>query len=310
MLRTEVAASLRGAGGARIVGYPVTITGTIGEISMFRAIALSTLLLLPMNAMAVEVPWQGRLTDANGEPLTGSYDLTVRLYPQVEDGTASWTGTFPSTQVADGFVALRLGSTEALDPSEFAGSGSLWVEIEVGSTVLEPRQEIGVVPRAATADRIRGGVTTLGLTRFENTTRTNTPPSANINDKEVVWTVQVDRESPTSSLRVEGQFPTFRSTQNACNNFVRINGHIERAGFGYNEGVDTSSLTAQQADVWFTPAELGTTTGSMTVEVGYYALANGNGWECNWFVWNPNVSDDPRLEQTVSTLSVTELEIE
>jgi hypothetical protein len=269
---------------------------------------ITALLALPAAAAAapIEVPWQGRLLDVDGAPVEGVRDLTVRLFPTETLGTAAWTGTFEDIDVEAGFVALRLGSTEPLDAAAFATTNALWVEVAVDGVALAPRQPVGVVPHAATADRIRGGVTILGLSHYEHGTRTDTPQSLNVNDKKVVWTVQFNRSSPTSAVRVEGTFPTFRSTQNVGNNFVRVNGVLKRTGFHYNEGVDSVSETVQQADVWFTAAELGTATGPLTVEIGYYALANGNGWAANWFIWNPNATDDPRLEQTVSSLTVSE----
>ena len=91
------------------------------------------------------IPIQGRLTDASGNPLNGTYLVTFRLYGVYEGGTALCTDT-RSIQVNNGLFSYYFtGCTAALDGRQ------LYLGVQVESDAeMTPRQYIDNVPYAWT----------------------------------------------------------------------------------------------------------------------------------------------------------------
>ncbi len=110
---------------------------------------VSSLLLLIWGNLAAAVPhqinYQGFLTDDAGNPLTGPYSFTFRIYDAETGGNVLWTETQDDVQAADGLFHVTLGKETALD---IYFEGSLWLEIEVFGETLEPRQALTPVGQA------------------------------------------------------------------------------------------------------------------------------------------------------------------
>ena len=108
-------------------------------------------------------PYQGRLADAGGAPLTGSYSMTFRLYNTAYGGTSlweeSWTGA-NNVQVSNGLFNVMLGSLNAIPQSLARENNTLWLGVTVGADFeMAPRIQLGSVPyafRATQADRALG----------------------------------------------------------------------------------------------------------------------------------------------------------
>lgn len=100
-------------------------------------------------------PYQGTLTDASGNPVTGDVDMTFRIYDVSTGDTALWTEAHTSANavsVENGLFQLMLGSLVPI-PETVWGNGSLYLELQVGSDApMNPRELIGSVPRAIQAD--------------------------------------------------------------------------------------------------------------------------------------------------------------
>ncbi|MBD3332358.1 hypothetical protein GF356_05875 [candidate division GN15 bacterium] len=85
------------------------------------------------------ISYQGRLTNDAGEPLTGSYDMTFRIYNQPTGGATLWSSGERAVDAFDGLFAYVLGSNVAL-PSDLVADTTLWLGIQVGSDAeLVPR---------------------------------------------------------------------------------------------------------------------------------------------------------------------------
>lgn len=98
--------------------------------------------------------YQGRLTDANGNPLSGTYTLTLQIYDDDTGGTSLYTTTDVMT-VTDGLFDTVIGPTTViagLGPEDLAQP--LWLEVEVSdgsiAETLEPRQRLYGAPYAFT----------------------------------------------------------------------------------------------------------------------------------------------------------------
>ena len=90
------------------------------------------------------IPIQGRLTDASGNPLNGDYNVTARIYATEIGGTLLCGGTYSLT-VDNGLFNIEVGGCSALVVS----GAQLYVGIQVGSDPeMIPRQPIYPVPYA------------------------------------------------------------------------------------------------------------------------------------------------------------------
>lgn len=100
-----------------------------------------------------EVPhlinYQGRLTDTNGAPLNGSYNITLRIYDAETAGNLLWEETQTGIVIQKGIFSILLGSVRNLD---LAFDKPYFLEIVVNNEVMSPRQPITSVAYAITAE--------------------------------------------------------------------------------------------------------------------------------------------------------------
>ncbi len=98
------------------------------------------------------INYQGRITDSSGNPLTGSYDITFRIYDAEAAGVLLWQETHTGLVVDKGLFNVLLGSVSSLD---LVFDKAYFLEIKVGEEVMSPRQRItssGYAFRAETAE--------------------------------------------------------------------------------------------------------------------------------------------------------------
>ena len=126
--------------------------------------------LLPGFVSGQEIPgrisYDGRLTDENGQPITGSVTMKFALYDASSSGTKKWPAGASedhTVSVESGLFSAILGSKEAIPVSAF--SDSLFLEIQVndgsGLETLSPRQPFLSAPyslRSATVDAFDNGI--------------------------------------------------------------------------------------------------------------------------------------------------------
>lgn len=135
---------------------------------MFTATKLSKYTLPGLLVMALliaactspynRIGFQGRLTDASGTPLNGSYNIGFR-YITCESGavgslgcSAVYTQTATSTTVTGGVFDMAIGENAIptaggpADPSMYAQP--LWVEVTVNTEVMTPRIPLRGAPYA------------------------------------------------------------------------------------------------------------------------------------------------------------------
>ena len=115
----------------------------------------------PAAASTGTIAYQGRLADANGNPLTGTYNMIFRLYAVPTGGAPlweeQWTGS-NGVRVSDGLFNVMLGSLHAIEQSVIAGHDQLWLGITVGTDdEMQPRVQLGSVPFAVQALTVPDG---------------------------------------------------------------------------------------------------------------------------------------------------------
>ena len=108
-------------------------------------------------AVPTTVGFTGRLTHADGTPVTGTVAVSFALYATPSGGAAVWTESRPALAASPtGVITADLGAITA-----FGGAfdGDRWLEITVAGEVLQPRLTLHSVPfalRAGDADTVGG----------------------------------------------------------------------------------------------------------------------------------------------------------
>jgi len=104
-----------------------------------------------LNAASIStIPYQGRLADASGNPITGKQNMEFRLYDVPVGGVPLWeefwTGA-NSVDVSDGLFSVMLGSVNTGLAAAVQGHNSLYLGITVGTdSEMTPRVQLGSVP--------------------------------------------------------------------------------------------------------------------------------------------------------------------
>jgi len=96
-----------------------------------------------LDAVSSGISYQGRLTDSDGAPLTGTYTMRFTVYDTAVAGTALWDSGDLNIDVENGLFNVKLG----VNPDIVNGQ-ALWLSIIVGGQTLSPRQEILPAPYA------------------------------------------------------------------------------------------------------------------------------------------------------------------
>ena len=94
-------------------------------------------------AVSSGITYQGRLTDADGARLTGTYTMRFVVYNAATAGTALWDSGEMDVAVEAGLFTVALN----VDQGDFNGQ-AVWLSILVGEQTLSPRQEILPAPYA------------------------------------------------------------------------------------------------------------------------------------------------------------------
>jgi len=117
--------------GSAVASPPAQDPAVLGEITL-------------TGTVASKISYQGQLTDAGGNPLSGSYNLVFQLW---NDASA---GSQVGSNVTRNGVAVSGGLfTVELDVPQSAFNGqALWLRIQVSGQWLSPRQALLPVPYA------------------------------------------------------------------------------------------------------------------------------------------------------------------
>ena len=85
------------------------------------------------------ISYQGVLTDSNGAPLNGNYDITVNLYEHAVGATPLWGESHIGVAVRKGVFNVMLGKVNPF-PANVDFSQPYWLGIAInGGTELAPR---------------------------------------------------------------------------------------------------------------------------------------------------------------------------
>jgi hypothetical protein len=105
------------------------------------------------------IPIQGRLTDASGNPLNGTYNIVASIY-DTETGGVARCADLASVTVENGLFNMNIDTCNFSD----INGDQLWLGIQAGTDpMMTPRQPIYPVPYAFT---VRPGTTIKGATSY------------------------------------------------------------------------------------------------------------------------------------------------
>jgi len=113
-----------------------------------RKLIIFLILLVITSTANAAIPhlinYQGRLTDKDGAPLNGSYQLTFRIYDAETAGNLLWQATHTGIVIQKGIFGVLLGSINdsSYDFTTLAFDKPYFLEIKVGNEVMSPRQRI------------------------------------------------------------------------------------------------------------------------------------------------------------------------
>jgi uncharacterized protein YjbI with pentapeptide repeats len=127
----------------------------MGITSRFLITLLFTLLSTSVLASIGPMNYQGRLLDNNGVPVTGSYAFRVRIYDDPTAGTVQFQELHNSVPVNDGvysfLVSTGVNESGTWDINLW-NQAALYLEVEVNTEVMTPRQRIAAAPYAFQAN--------------------------------------------------------------------------------------------------------------------------------------------------------------
>ena len=129
---------------------------------MKRIVISATILALVcamLPQVMAEVPqminYQGRLSDDQGEPLTGTYDVTFTIYDAATGGSDYWADTY-TVNAANGLFNVLLGSTNPI-PTDVFDSPDRYLGIKIGDDPeIVPRVRLVSAPYAYNSDKLDG----------------------------------------------------------------------------------------------------------------------------------------------------------
>jgi len=100
----------------------------------------------PAAVLADQIPIQGRLTDASGIPLNGTYTVTLSVYDAAEGGAFLCGNLFTAMEVTNGLFNSTLNFCDTLNAFE---GDQMYLGVKVGADPeMTPRQPIQGVPYA------------------------------------------------------------------------------------------------------------------------------------------------------------------
>lgn len=153
-------------------------------LATFFVVLLMSQGMIVQNASAVagvssKLSYQGRLTDASGSPLSGTYCVRFSVWDVATGGTVNpnqlWPAAFAtptsnSVVVTNGVFNVGIGDVNTLD-FDFSSNNTVYLNVEVNSTVttcggtweaLTPRQRVDATAYARVAYSLYGGDAQVG----------------------------------------------------------------------------------------------------------------------------------------------------
>jgi hypothetical protein len=217
-------------------------------------------------------PYQGRLANSAGAPVTATVPMTFKLYNVSSAGTALWQEQWASMQVTGGLFNVMLGSLTAIPQGIVSGNNSLWLGITVGTdSEMTPRVQLGSTPFAWTVPD--GSITTTKLADANVTTAKIT--DANITTAKIAngAVTKAKLGADVSFIPPDGSVTTAKLADANITTAKIANGAITQAKLDANVSLippDGSITTAKLLDNAVTRSKIGPSVALQLVQTGEF----------------------------------------
>jgi hypothetical protein len=223
------------------------------------------------SAVTSSINYQGRLTDSGGNPLSGTYTMSFKLYETSTGGTALRTDT-QSVTVTDGLFSTPIN----LGTSSFDGR-ALWLGIKVGSDPeMTPRQELRPVPYALS---LRPGAGIIGSVSYGPMLYVrNTYAGPGYGDGIVAETLAPNSYSVWAIAAGNNSRGVYASTSGSGSYGVhaQTSANSSHGVFAYTSGVGSYGVYASTFGN-YSPGVYAYTTGSNSEGIQAYTFGDGSG---------------------------------
>jgi len=128
----------------------------INHTSRWLIIVIVTIISISFNFMlhaqtSQLLNYQGKLTNKDGTPASGTYTIIFSIYSAAADGAALWDET-RDVSVTNGVFNVLLGSIKSFPENLFTGTGNRYLGIKVGTDPeMQPRFQLASVAYAIKA---------------------------------------------------------------------------------------------------------------------------------------------------------------
>ena len=166
-----------------------------GKIQSFTLILF---ILFLLSSIPKTLNYQGKLLNSDGVGFNDTLNITFRIYSSQEGGTDLWQETIPDVVISKGLFSVVLGDVNSF-PESLDFSDEYWLEIEIGSETLSPREQLVSVPYAFYAKRVGEAIQSV-YSDSNSTPRTGnmlfrTGPGATLSDTGDSIIIRIERES-------------------------------------------------------------------------------------------------------------------
>lgn len=216
----------------QLLPSPGSVLFTLFVVALFHLVQTGQVFPNALVAVANStntIAYQGRLTDANGNPLTGTYNMTFRLYDVASGGSPLWTELWTggnAVEVNDGLFNVLFGSITTIPRSVIEDNETLWLGVKVGNDIeMTPRVQLGSVPYALQTLSVKQEDVVTNVQSY----RADNPFSVATNGNVDLVAMVVNVEEP-STLRINFHALVWK-TGSAGRTFlgIRINGSSNTA---------------------------------------------------------------------------------
>ncbi|RPH90697.1 MAG: hypothetical protein EHM72_18850, partial [Calditrichaeota bacterium] len=190
---------------------------------------------------AVMIDYQGFLSTAQGQPISGAASISFSLWDAGEGGNLLWQET-QALDVHLGYFTAHLGTATTLSPALFTGAHR-WLQVAVNGEVLSPRKHVNSVPSAVFS---------------ENAAALAGIPAAEYYTKGQSESFQKNKIDASSLGGVPAmRYVTFaqgdvkyliKGSLNSVSSDMIIDGSIQRKDLGFDPGSSSSAISKIVAD--------------------------------------------------------------
>jgi len=201
-----------------------------------------------------------------------------------------------SGKIADGtIVNADINASAAIEKTKISGTAITAADTGTVTSAMLASSSVTKAKLGSDVAKI------IQVQTYKNSTRTALPTTQS-SGAIMMWTVTFNKLSSTSILVFNGILPGHHHASGALMGIASYGTSPNTASWGYiyesSQHVKLGVINGSIHNY--------TTTGSQSFNIGYHS--NGAVGDRPFVVWNPNTTDDGRLTQAVSSLTIMEVE--